>query len=142
MHLKSQLIPLCKYFQAQLQKKIIYGTSFTIPRGSLLYRGDEKSLARPGREQARKHVRDARDFNNISFFSPLQGKAQKKIHAILTETLACFSPHTVTAQAWHKFNLIYLHNKMIGLPLGRLAPCAVGTDLLRYRISPNQEHTS
>ena len=25
----------------------------------------DKSLARPGREQARKHVRDARDFNNI-----------------------------------------------------------------------------
>ena len=24
-----------------------------------------KSLARPGRKQARKHVRDARDFNNI-----------------------------------------------------------------------------
>ena len=31
----------------------------------LLYRGAEKSLARPGRKQARKHVRDARDFNNI-----------------------------------------------------------------------------
>jgi len=41
-----------------------------------------------------------RDFNNIEtravikfFFSfPLQGKAPKKIHAILTETLACFPP--------------------------------------------------
>jgi len=29
------------------------------------YRGDDKSLARPGRKQARKHVRDAHDFNNI-----------------------------------------------------------------------------
>jgi len=29
------------------------------------YRGADKSLARPGREQARKHVRDARDFNNM-----------------------------------------------------------------------------
>jgi len=29
------------------------------------YRGANKSLARPGRKQARKHVRDARDFNNI-----------------------------------------------------------------------------
>ena len=29
------------------------------------YRGAGKSLARPGRKQARKHVRDARDFNNI-----------------------------------------------------------------------------
>ena len=30
-----------------------------------LYRGTDKSLARPGRKQARKHVRDTRDFNNI-----------------------------------------------------------------------------
>jgi len=30
-----------------------------------LYRGADKSLARPGRKQARKHVSDARDFNNI-----------------------------------------------------------------------------
>ena len=29
------------------------------------YRGADKSLARLGRKQARKHVRDARDFNNI-----------------------------------------------------------------------------
>jgi len=56
-----------------------------------------KSLARPGRKQARKHVRDARDFNNIEKravikFVFLQGKAPEKIHAILTETLACFPP--------------------------------------------------
>ena len=55
------------------------------------------SLARPGRKQARKHVRDARDFNNIEtravkFIPPLQGKAPKEIHSILTETLACFLP--------------------------------------------------
>jgi len=60
-----------------------------------IYRGAEKSLARPGRNQSRKYVRDARDFNIetravIKFFSPLQGKAPKEIHAILTETLACF----------------------------------------------------
>jgi len=66
-----------------------------IPKGD--YRVADKSLARPGRKQARKHVRDARDFNNIEtrvvikvFF--LQGKAPKEIHAILTETLACFLP--------------------------------------------------
>ena len=59
-----------------------------------LYRGADKSLTRPGRKQARKHVKDARDLNNIEtravfkFF--LQGKAPKEIHAILTETLACF----------------------------------------------------
>ena len=56
-----------------------------------------KSLARPGKKQARKHARDARDFNNIEKravikFVFLQGKAPKEIHAILTETLACFLP--------------------------------------------------
>ena len=62
------------------------------------YRGVDKSLARPGRKQAQKHVRDARDFNNIEtqavikFFFFLQGKAPKEFHAILTETLACFLP--------------------------------------------------
>ena len=55
------------------------------------------SLARPGRKQARKHVRDARDFNKIETrtiikFLFLQGKTPKEIHAILTETLACFLP--------------------------------------------------
>ena len=59
------------------------------------YRRADKSLARPGRKQARKHVRDARDFNNIETravikFFFLQGKAPKEIQAILTETLACF----------------------------------------------------
>ena len=63
--------------------------------------GADKSLARPGRKQARKHVRDARDFNNIEkpaviklFF--LQDKAPKEIHAILTETLICFLPGRAT----------------------------------------------
>jgi len=58
--------------------------------------GAEKFLARPGRKQARKHARDARDFNNIetqlSSPPPQQGKAPMEIHAILTETLACFLP--------------------------------------------------
>jgi hypothetical protein len=63
-----------------------------------LVRGADKSLARPGRTQARKHIRDARDFNNIETravikdFLFLQGKAPKEIHAILTETLASFHP--------------------------------------------------
>jgi hypothetical protein len=62
------------------------------------YPGADKSLARPGRKQARKDVRDARDFNNIEtravmfFFIPLQDKASKEIHAFLTETLVCFLP--------------------------------------------------
>ena len=61
-----------------------------------VYRSADKSLAWPGRKQARKHVRDARDFNNIETraikFFFLQGKAPKEIHAILIETLACFLP--------------------------------------------------
>jgi len=60
-----------------------------------MYRGVDKSLARPGRKQARNHIRDARDFNNIETravikFVFLQRKAPKEIHAILTETVACF----------------------------------------------------
>jgi len=61
-------------------------------------RGADKSLARPGKKQARKHVTDARDFNNmetrtvVKFCFPLQGKAPKEIHAILTETIACLLP--------------------------------------------------
>jgi len=58
----------------------------------------DNPLARSGRKQARKHVRDARDFNNIEtravikFLFFLQGKTPKEIHTILTETLACFLP--------------------------------------------------
>ena len=63
-----------------------------------MYRGADKSLGRPGKKQARKHVRDARDLRKkiekravIKFLS-LQGKAPRDIHAILTETLSCFLP--------------------------------------------------
>jgi len=64
---------------------------------NVCYRGADKSLARPGRKQARNHVRDARDFNNIETrafiqFFFLQGKAPKEIPTILRETLACFLP--------------------------------------------------
>ena len=62
-----------------------------------IYRSADKSLARPGRKQARKYVREARDFNKIEMravinFIFLQVKAPKEIHAILTETLASFIP--------------------------------------------------
>jgi len=69
--------------------------------GKYLYRDADKSLARPGTKQARKHVWDARDFNNIetravikTFF--LHSKAPKEIEAIMTETLACFLPGRAT----------------------------------------------
>jgi len=56
----------------------------------------DKSVARTGSTQARNHIRDARDFNNIETqavikcFFFLQGKAPKEIHTILREALACF----------------------------------------------------
>ena len=58
-----------------------------------LSRGADKFLALLGRKQARKQVREARDFNNIETravikFLFLQGKVPKEFHAILTETLA------------------------------------------------------
>ena len=53
------------------------------------YRGADKSLVRPGRKQARKHVRDARDFNNIEtravikvfFFFARQGAEGNSRHS-------------------------------------------------------------
>jgi len=52
------------------------------------YRGADKSLARPGRKRARKHVRDARDFNNIEtrvviklFFLARQGAEGNSCHS-------------------------------------------------------------
>jgi len=46
-----------------------------------LYKGADKFVARPGRKQARKHVRDARDFNKIEtqvvkFFFPSKQSAE------------------------------------------------------------------
>jgi len=52
------------------------------------YQGADKSLARPGKKQARKHVRDARDFNNIEtravikfFFPARQGAEGNSLHS-------------------------------------------------------------
>ena len=61
-----------------------------------IYRGADKSLARPRRKQARKCVRNARDFKNmepravIQFFFLHARQGAEGIYAILTETLACF----------------------------------------------------
>ena len=49
---------------------------------------------------------DARDFNNmetravIKYFSPLQGKAPKEIHAILKETLGEHAPSYANVKNW------------------------------------------
>ena len=64
--------------------------------GGDIYPGADTSLARSGRKQARKQVRDVRDFSNtetravINFF--LQRKNPKEIRAILTAILASFLP--------------------------------------------------
>jgi len=42
-----------------------YEETFIIKEPRYNYRGTDKSLDWPGRKQARKHVRDTRDFNNI-----------------------------------------------------------------------------
>ena len=59
--------------------------------------GADKSLARPRKKQTRKHVRDARDFNNIETGAVTKFFlfSCKEIHAILTETLACFPSWSV-----------------------------------------------
>jgi len=80
------------------------------PHNPSNYGGADKSLARPGRKQTRKRVRDARDFNDIETRSVIklffpQGKAPKEIHVNLTETLACFIPggaHDLSAPLYKK----------------------------------------
>jgi len=76
--------------------------------------GADKSLARPRRKQARKHVRDARDFNNIEtravikFFSFLQGKAPKEINKIITITIIFINCNwVVTRWQW----LFYMYTE-------------------------------
>jgi len=55
-------------------------SSVTCP--AVQYRAADKSLARPRKKQARKHVRDARDYNNIetlaviNFFFPARQGAE------------------------------------------------------------------
>jgi len=97
----------CCHICAQIWHSVITGSH--IP-------GAGKSLARPGRKEARKHVRDARDFNNIEtravkFFFFLQGKAPKEIHAILTETLVCFHPGRARDLSEPLYKLLRLDKK-------------------------------
>ena len=78
---------------------------------TLKYLNADKCLARPGRKQARKHVRDARDFNNIETravirFLFLQGKAPKEIHAILKDILNCFLPGRTKDLSAPMYNVI------------------------------------
>ena len=75
----------------------IFHIFVSINETSINLLGADKSLAQPGRKQARKHVRDTCNFNNIETravikFFFLQGKVPKEIRAILTETSAYFLP--------------------------------------------------
>ena len=88
LHLRKKLVKCYFWIMA------FYGAEFLHLEK---YRGSDKSLSRPGRQQVQKHSRDARVFNNIETravikFLSMQGKAPKEIDAILTETLACFLP--------------------------------------------------
>jgi len=87
-----------------------------------VYRCDDKSLARPLRKQARKHVRDARDFIKIETravikFLFLQGKAPKEIHAILTVTLACFLPGRAKDLSAPLYMLFFVYYLLIYLTM-------------------------
>jgi len=114
-------------YNAQVLERMTYGCGLMRKHMEhiYIYRGADKSLARPGRKQARKYFRNARDFNNIEtravikFFFFLQGKAPKEIHAILTETLASFLPGRAkdlsaplyiykTAQAYYRRGLPFI----------------------------------
>jgi len=81
------------------------------------YRSADKSLARPGRKQAWKLVRDARNFNNIETRAviksppPLQGNAPKEVNAIPTETLACFLPGRAKDLSAHLY-IPYVHTSI------------------------------
>ena len=65
-----------------------------LPRYCNIYRGADKSLARPGRKQARKHVRDERDFNNtetravIKLFFPARQGAKGNSRIELTKKVS------------------------------------------------------
>jgi len=57
----------------------------TIEKRKVMYQGADKSLARPGRKQARKHVTDEHHFNNIGtravikFFLSSRARRQRKL---------------------------------------------------------------
>jgi len=46
--------------------------------GSSMFRGADKSLARPGWKQAQKHVRDTHDFNNIETWAVIKARCRRK----------------------------------------------------------------
>jgi len=94
-------------------------------------RGADKSLARSGRKQSRKHGRDACDFNKIETravikFLFLHGKTPKDIHAILTEKLPCFlpgRPKDFSAPLYTSYRLCWLFASGILIQLALRVQC-------------------
>jgi len=87
-------------------------------------------------EAERSMLGDARDFNNIETRAvirsppPLQGRAQKEIHAILTETLGEHAPSYATVRNWvaqFKSTSPSVHQKAGGHPIAGKSekPCWV-----------------
>jgi len=78
---------------------------------------------------------DARDFNNIetpaviTFFSSVQGKAPKEIHAILTETLACFLPGRAKD----------LSVPLFSSGLSFRVPLCVGSKCMKFRVRRSKD---
>ena len=68
-----------------------------------------------------------------SFFSPLQGKAPKEIHAILTITLACFLPGLATGLSAPLYLLT-----AIGLTPGGSSTVHIYTQTVQYTFTHKQ----
>ena len=80
-----------------------------------MYRGADKSLARPGRKQAGKHLRDARDFNNIEtravikFFFPPARQGAEGNSGLSGRKLARFLPgRAKDLSARLLYNIVFL----------------------------------
>ena len=79
-----------------------------------IYRCADESLARSRRKQARKHVGEERDFNNIEtpavikvFFPARQSTERNSRHSDRNK-LACFFPGLVTDLSAHLYVCVYV----------------------------------
>ena len=72
----------------------------------MMYLGADKSLARPGRKQARKNVRRSarfqqhRDASCLQFFFSFKARRRRKFKAFLAETLGEHAPSYATVKNW------------------------------------------
>jgi len=86
-----------------------------------IYRDADKSLARPGRKQAQKHVRDPRDFNNIEtrtvikfFFPASQGAGGNSfLVGLRTYQHPCKYKINITLTARKLLFFIFVHSAFV-----------------------------